>query len=346
MSMVVAAFRRGVDSLVARGVTEVDDAGFLSPPGLVDLDATFERYLNLLMREDRQHPLRIRVSLMIPAPSALADRVLSGPRELPPRLHVTHLKLFADGALGSRGGTLTHPYTDDPSTHGVQRMDQRSIRQWTERALDGGLDVATHAIGDAAVKETLDAYEAVLIERPGLDPRRMRIEHFSYASEADISRASRLGVILVVQPGFVWPDAQVNTMEQDRVGHSKAAQIYAFGGLLRAGACLAGSTDDFGLPESMFRHVHAVTRQSPDGSPPGGWQPQNRLTRLEGLRLFTRRWSAGGGTSRPPLAVGSPADWIVVSGDPLDSADGALEALSVERTVASRLFVFGTRDLD
>jgi predicted amidohydrolase YtcJ len=338
---VIAAFHEAVESLAARGVTEADDAGFLSPPGLVDLEASLERYLDLLSRADSGKPLPVRVGLMIPAPSALATRVLSGPRELSPRLHVTHLKLFADGALGSRGAALSHAYADDPSTHGVPRMDRESIEQWTRRALDGGLDVAAHAIGDAAVASVLDAYEAVLTERPSLDPRRLRVEHFSYASEVDIARAARLGVVLVVQPGFVWPDAEGHTMEEARVGGPGAARVYAFGRLVRAGARLAGSTDEFTLPEPIFRHVHAgVTRQNPEGTPPGGWQPENRLTRLEGLRLFTERQPAGGGPARPPLAVGGPADWIVVSADPLGGPEGALPGLRVHRTVAGGLVIF------
>ena len=338
---VIAAFRKAVESLAARGVTEADDAGFLSSPGLVDLEASLERYLDLLSRADSEKPLPVRVGLMIPAPSALATRVLSGPRELSPRLHVTHLKLFADGALGSRGAALSHPYADDPSTHGVPRMDRESIWQWAQRALDGGLDVAAHAIGDAAVASVLDAYERLLTERPSLDPRRLRVEHFSYASEADIARAARLGVVVVVQPGFVWPDANGQTMEQARVGGAGAARVYAFGRLIRGGARLAGSTDEFALPEPIFRHVHAgVTRQNPDHTPPGGWQPENRLTRLEGLRLFTGRQPAGGGPARPPLFVGGPADWIVVSADPLGSPDGALPGLRVHRTVAEGVVIF------
>ncbi len=338
---VIAAFRAAAESLAARGVTEAADAGFLSPPGLVDLDASFERYLRLLVRADAERPLPIRVDLMVPAPSALAEELLGRPHELSPRLHVTHLKLFADGALGSRGAALGHAYADDTSTHGVPRMGRDAIRQWSERALDAGLDVATHAIGDAAVGSVLDAYQEILAERPSLDPRRLRVEHFSYSSEADLERAARLGVVLAVQPGFVWPDDEGRTMEEARVGDRDAGDVYAFGRLLRAGARLVGSTDEFALPEPFFRHVHAaVTRQSPSGAPPGGWHPENRLERLEGLRLFTQWQPARGAPARAPLAVGGPADWIVVSGDPLACSDAALLELRIHRTVAQGRVIF------
>jgi predicted amidohydrolase YtcJ len=338
---VIAAFRAAADSLAARGVTEAADAGFLSPPGLVDLDASFERYLDLLVRADAERPLPVHVDLMIPAPSALAEKLLGRPHELSPRLHVTHLKLFADGALGSRGAALCHAYADDASTHGVPRMGREEIRRWSERALDAGLDVATHAIGDAAVGSVLDAYQQILAERPSLDPRRLRVEHFSYSSNDDLERAARLGVVLAVQPGFVWPDDEGRTMEEARVGDRGAGEVYAFGRLLRAGARLVGSTDEFALPEPFFRHVHAaVTRQSPSGAPPGGWHPENRLDRLEGLRLFTRWQPAGGTPAREPLAVGGPADWIVVSADPLACSDAALLELRVERTVAQGRVIF------
>jgi predicted amidohydrolase YtcJ len=338
---VVAAFQRAARSLAERGVTEVFDAGFLSPPGLVDLGAPFERYRELLRRADAEDPLPVRVNLMIPAPSGAAERALTGERQLSPRIRVTHLKLFADGALGSRGAALSHPYADDPGTTGVPRTTGPEIERWATRALDAGLDVATHAIGDAAVAATLDAYEHTLARRPDVAPRRLRIEHFSCAAPADMERAARLGVLLVVQPGFVWPDASGRTMEEARVGPERAARLYAFGSLARRGAVLAGSTDEFAAPEPLFRHVHAAaTRRSPSGGPPGGWHPDERLSRLDSLRLFTRFYPAGGGTPTGAHAPGVEADWIVVSADPRKVPDENLLRVRVHRTVRGGDVVF------
>jgi predicted amidohydrolase YtcJ len=338
---VVAAFRRAARSLAERGVTEVFDAGALSPPGLVDLGAPFERYRDLLRRADAEAPLPVRVNLMIPAPSGAAERALTGEHQLSLRIRVTHLKLFADGALGSRGAALSHPYADDPDTTGVLRMEATAIERWAVRALDAGLDVATHAIGDAAVAATLDAYERILARRPDVAPRRLRIEHFSYVAPADMERAARLGVLLVVQPGFIWPDASDRTMEEIRVGTERAARVYAFGSLVRGGAALAGSTDEFAVPESLFRHLYAAaTRRSPAGDPPGGWQPENRLSRLDSLRLFTRFYPPGGGTPTGTFAPGAAADWIVVSADPRHVPDEDLLSLRVHHTVRGGHVVF------
>jgi predicted amidohydrolase YtcJ len=203
-SEVMLAYGLAAEALAARGVVEVYDAGALAFPGVVALNADFARALVLLQRADSVAPLAIRVNLMVPAPSRLADSLLAGPRDwiLSPRIRITHLKLFADGALGSRGAALTHPYADQPGTRGVARMTTEEILRLSRRALDAGLGVATHAIGDEAVRRTLDAYEQLLRERPGSDPTRLRIEHFSYARETDLARAVRLGVVLSIQSNF------------------------------------------------------------------------------------------------------------------------------------------------
>ncbi|MFH1573326.1 MAG: amidohydrolase, partial [Acidobacteriota bacterium] len=193
---IVRAFRLGASAMAARGVVELFDAGFLACPGIVDVNADFERILELIRRTDKEQALPVRVNLMIPAPSVLADKVLADPdryRTISPRVRVTHIKLFADGALGSRGARLTHPYSDDPATRGVEWMPAAELRAQVGCAIAAGLDVAVHAIGDEAIRITLDAFEAALLERPDLAPGRMRIEHFSHASSEDMQRAARRG---------------------------------------------------------------------------------------------------------------------------------------------------------
>lgn len=317
-----AAFTMAAEALAAQGVVEVFEAGFLTPPGVVDLEDDLEPYLAALVAADAAAPLPVRVNLMIPAPSSLAEAVLADPgayREITPRIRTTHVKLFADGAMGSRGASLSHDFADDPGNNGVARMSTEQIRRWSERALDAGLDVATHAIGDAAVARTLDAYAELLAQRPGLAPGRLRIEHVSYVSEHDLERAATLGVVLSIQPNFVAPGPEGTTMEDERIGAAGAARVYAWGTLQRRGARLAFGSDYFTFPLAPLYTLHAaVTRADAGGLPAGGWHPAERLGREDSLRLMSTLVPPGGGAPHVhSLAAGEPADLVILSADPL-----------------------------
>lgn len=334
---VMEAFRLALRTLASRGVTEVYDAGFLAFPGVVGLNARFHRYLDLLRRVATEEMLPVRVNLMIPSPSALADEVVAHPRSFlsDRRLRVTHLKLFQDGALGSRGGALRQPYADDPSTRGVHRMTVEELAREVARALDAGLDVATHAIGDGAVGRALDAYESVLASDPEISPRRLRIEHFSHASSEDMERAARLGIVLVVQPGFIYPNDEGRTMEDARLGEERAKNAYAFGRLHRLGARLAGSSDDFAMPPPpLWSFYAAATRKNPSGLPPEGWHKEENLSREESLRLLTRLSPAGGGEPFDgQLRIGGAADCVVWSANLLAVPESEILAVRVYATL-------------
>lgn len=311
------AFRLAAEAMAARGVHEVYDAGFLAYPGVVALNIDFERYVTLLERVDAAHPLPIAVNLMVPAPSAFADSLTAHPDQYParsPRVRVTHLKLFADGALGSRGAALTHPYADDPSTSGVYRMTQDAILREARRAVDAGLGVATHAIGDGAVHRTLDVYAQLLHDRPDLDSRRLRIEHFSYVQEADFERAVRLGVVLSIQSNFNSPADERPSFGDKRVGRENSRRVYAWDRLERMGAWLAEGSDYYTAPGPALLGFHAaLTRHNAVGTRGGG--PAGRLV---AFRLHTTLDPSNGG---PPtqgwLAPGGPADLVILSANPL-----------------------------
>ncbi len=267
-SDVVTAFRLAARAFAERGVAEVHDAGFLAFPGVVDLSTDFGRYLGLLRRTDSLEPLALRVNLMIPAPSALAESLLAGGHQwqLSPRLRITHLKLFGDGALGSRGAALTHPYADDPSTSGVARMTTAEITDWSRRAIVAGLGVATHAIGDEAVKRALDAYQTVLGELRGLPPGALRIEHFSYAREEDFHRAAALGITLSIQSNFNSAAGDVPTFGGMRVGEANAPRVYAWRKLFELSARLMEGSDCFARPaEPLAGFLAAMMRHNAVG---------------------------------------------------------------------------------
>jgi hypothetical protein len=267
-SDVVSAFRLASNALAERGVTEVHDAGFLAFPGVVALNADFGHALRLLRRADSLEPLAVRVNLMIPAPSALAESLLAGrqQRQLSPRIRITHLKLFGDGALGSRGAALTHPYADDPATAGVARMTAPEIADWSRRALAAGLGVATHAIGDEAVTRALDAYALAAAEFGALPPGTLRIEHFSYAREEDFTRAVSLGVTLSIQSNFNSAAGDSPTFGGMRVGEANESRVYAWRSLFDLGARLVEGSDYFARPaEPLAGFVAAMTRRNAVG---------------------------------------------------------------------------------
>lgn len=324
-SDVVASWRLGASALAGRGVVRVYDAGVLALPGVAVLNTDFRRYVRLLAASDRAAPLPIAINLMIPAPSPYAEaalRMTAAQRRLSPNVRITHLKLFADGAFGSRGAALTHPYADDPHTHGVLRMTSREIAALTRRALDAGLDVATHAIGDLAVKEALDAYESVLRERPRTPRGRLRIEHFSYAREADFARAVRLGIALSVQSDFNSPRGTSPTFAEQRIGAEGAPRVYAWDRLDRMGALLVEGSDAFGALGAPLAGLHAgLTGINAIGE--RGDSPEVRAR----LLTLNTRWLAPGGR------LEAPVDSVVLSADPRTVA---VESLLSVRVLAVR----------
>jgi predicted amidohydrolase YtcJ len=269
----------------------------------------------------------------------LADSLL-GARQLvtvlSPRIRITHLKLFGDGALGSRGAALSHRYADDTTTSGVARMTTAQIADLARRALDRGLGVATHAIGDEAVRRTLDAYETLLHERPTLLPGRLRIEHFSYAHEQDFVRAARLGVIVSIQSNF-------NSLPEDnpsfgaaRLGAANESRVYNWARLRDLGAILAEGSDYFtspGAPLAGFiatlERKYAVGQALPDSG-----------ARRLAYRMNAVRFEPAGAAVGGVIAVGAPADLVAWSANPLSVARAELERVAATVVVnAGRVVV-------
>lgn len=336
---VMAAFRAGAEALAERGVVEIYDAGVLPVPGVVALNADFGRYLTLLQRADSAAALPLRINLMIPAPSPLADSLTAttdSARVLSPRIRITHLKLFADGALGSRGAALTHPYADDPHTHGVPRMTTEEITALSLRAVDAGLGVAIHAIGDEAVKRALDACERVLQARSGLDPGRLRIEHFSYAREEDFGRAVRLGLVLSIQSNFNSPAGEVPTFGGMRVGMANDPRVYAWDRLERMGARLAEGSDYFTRPgPALAGFIAGLTLHNAVGD--GRPDPDARLL---AWRMQATRVAPEGGAVPAAIQVGGAADLVILSGNPLAVPRSELAELRVLATISAGRVVY------
>jgi predicted amidohydrolase YtcJ len=232
-------------------------------------------------------------------------------------LRVGMLKGYTDGTLGSRTAYMLEPFHDDASTRGLPQYTVAQLDSLVSAADAGGLQVILHAIGDAGNRMALDAFErAARVNGPR--DRRHRVEHAQVLDRDDIPRFRALGVIASMQPTHATSDMR---WAEDRIGRERAVEgAYVWRTLLDAGAAVAFGTDFPVEPMPPVEGIYsAVTRQSREepGVPPGGWLPEQRLTREEAIRLYTAgsafaEWQE---TRKGTLRPGMLADFVVWSAD-------------------------------
>ncbi len=218
-------------------------------------------------------------------------------------------------------------------------MPPEFIRQVALDGLRQGYQVCTHAIGDRANRETLNAYAAALAEHPVQD-HRFRIEHAQLLAPEDIPRFAELGVIAAMQPTHCTSDMR---WVADRVGVRRAAGAYAWASLLRSGARIAAGSDFPVESHNPFLGIYAaITRQNTGGEPSGGWHPEQRLTRTEALRAFTldAAYAAFEEHTKGSLTVGKLADFIVIDRDIMTCPARDIPKTRVLRTVIGGQTVF------
>lgn len=199
------------------------------------------------------------------------------------RLYLRAVKLYADGALGSRGAALHAPYSDDPGNHGLLFEDDTALINKISRVVSRGYQANVHAIGDKANTQVLDAFEKVL--KYGNNGLRHRIEHAQVLRLEDIPRFEKMGIIASMQPMHATSD---KNMAEDRLGRSRIEGAYAWRKMLESGAVIASGSDFPVEPANPFYGLHAaVTRRDREGEPLKGWYPEERMTVAEALRSFT-----------------------------------------------------------
>lgn len=248
------------------------------------------------------------------------------------RLKIGAEKGFIDGALGSSTALLFEPYADDPTTRGLAQVSQAALKEAIKEAHRRGMQVAWHAIGDAANRMALDAIEAALRETPRRDHRH-RIEHAQVLAPADIPRFAQLGVIASMQPAHCISDMP---WTETRLGAERAKGAYAFRSLLDSGARIAFGTDwPVDSLNPMKGLYAAVTRQSLKGEPEGGWHPEQRLTMEEALRLYTlgSAYASFEEGIKGSLEAGKLADIVVLSQDILTIPAGGIMETEVVMTI-------------
>ncbi|MCL6699420.1 amidohydrolase family protein [Sphingomonas sp. NSE70-1] len=229
------------------------------------------------------------------------------------RLHLGGVKLYADGALGSRGAWLKHPYHDKVDTRGLQFLTDAQMLEQANAAASGGYQLAIHAIGDAANAQVISTYEKISATY-GKD-RRWRIEHFQIADPVDIPRLKSAGIIASMQPTHQTSD---RLMAEARLGHDRLKGAYAWQTVEKLGIPIAfGSDFPVESPNPFPGLAAAVSRQDMNAQPPGGWIPEERVTFEQALAGFTRGAAYAGfaETKIGTLDAGKWADFIIVDRD-------------------------------
>ena len=229
------------------------------------------------------------------------------------RLSVRSVKLYADGALGSRGAALLAPYSDDAGNSGLLFEKGANIEAMIRKANERGFQASVHAIGDAANKQVLDAFEKVQGGMPS--PHRNRVEHAQVVRLEDIPRFARLGIIAAMQPTHATSDMN---MAEDRLGKDRIRGAYAWQRFIKQGTPIAAGSDFPVELSNPFLGLHAaVTRQNAAGKPPGGWHPEQSFGLAQALRAFTldAAYAAHQENRIGSLEAGKAGDFILVDQD-------------------------------
>jgi predicted amidohydrolase YtcJ len=325
------ALAKAQDALVAFGITSIADMG-----------TSVEDWLTYRRAGDAG-ALRIRIfSYSAGVEPMLA---IAGGEPTPwlygDRLRMGGIKLYADGALGSRGAWLKSSYADKAGERGLRFMDDAKMGNLMTRAAMDGFQIAVHAIGDAGNAQVLDAYTELATTFQG--DRRWRIEHAQILDPADIPRFAKLGVIASMQPVHQTSD---RTMAEARLGPDRLAGAYAWNSLKKSGARLAfGSDTPVESPDPFAGLAAAITRADAQGEPFGGWRPEESVSRETALSAFTEGGAyasfAEGKTGR--IAPGLQADFILVDRDPMLATPSELRATQVLETWVSGRRVYARK---
>lgn len=288
--------------------------------------------------------LPLRVYALASGDSPAAEHYLAREPELNlgGRLTIRGFKVLLDGALGSRGAQLAAPYSDAPSDTGLVLMKDDAFRDLVRRATERGFQVATHAIGDRAVRRALDGYEAA---GPSIRALRPRIEHASVIQPQDLPRFSRLGVIASMQPVFV---GEYGRWALERLGPERIRWVMPIRQLIESGAVVSSGTDftasDTGNP--IMTLYALVTRKGADGKPEEGLVPEERVGLDQALRTMTQApaFAAFQENDLGTLALGRLADITVLSADARTTPPEHIRDLHVVATVVGGRVVYSASE--
>lgn len=256
-------------------------------------------------------------------------------------LTIRSVKLNCDGALGSRGAWLLEPYSDRPDTRGMATISMDTVLETSKAALSHGFQVCSHAIGDRANREILDRYEAAL-QAIGSDvDHRFRIEHAQHLHPDDIPRFNSLGVIAAMQAIHMSSD---RPWAIERLGEERIKSgAYVWQSLLRSGARIANGTDAPVEPLNPIPSFYAsVARKTLQGTPEGGYEAEEKMTRIQALRSYTldAAYAAFEEDIKGSVEIGKLADFTVFSKDLLEIPEDSILSTEVAMTIVGGKVVY------
>ncbi len=329
--------RHGMDQLLQAGYVSTHHAG---------VRADYLPAYQALAASDSL-PMRVEVMLAVGVPEApdVAEWTHRGPTADPEAmLQIRAVKAYYDGSLGSRGAKLLDDYADQPGHRGIAGAEYGFDPQATEAFIAAGFQAGIHAIGDAGNREVLDFYEAVFSRHPDARVLRHRVEHAQVVHPDDVERFGTLNLVASMEPGHAVEDSP---WAQERLGPERVRGAYAWRSLRQGGALLLFNADFTGTDWSPFYGLYAATtRQMKDGTPAGGWYPEEAVTAEEALRAYTV-WparSSGVEARTGTLEVGKWADLTVLDLDPLNTPTDSLLSGSVVMTLVGGAVRFDATD--
>lgn len=298
---------------------------------VADMGTTIEDW-QAFRRAGDNGSLTLRIMSYAAGPDQMT--LIAGARPSPwlydDKLRMNGVKLYLDGALGSRGAWLKQPYADDPKNTGLPLMAPAQLRNVLVRAAQGGFQPAVHAIGTAANAEALNAIGEIAESFDG--DRRWRIEHVQIVDPADLPKLAEHGIIASMQPVHQTSDM---FMAEARLGADRLGGAYAWNTILQLGGRLAfGSDTPVESPDPFAGFAAAITRSNAAGEPFGGWRPTERVNREQALSGFTADAAyAGFAEGRfGRLLPGERADFVMVDTDPLLATPDEIRATKVFET--------------
>jgi len=294
----------------------------------------------------REGKIKLRIYDAVRGPSADSSRLLSeGPTigDHEGRFSLRGIKVSFDGAIGSKGAALLAPYADHPTT-GFLKWREEDLLPMFEQALQSGIQLQVHAIGDRANREILNLYEKAFRNVPPGDRKiaepRWRVEHAQHVTAADIPRFAQLKVIPSMQPSHAISDL---LFLKSRLGLDRMGDAYAWQSFLKSGSPIAGGSDaPVERGEPMIEYYAAVARKTLEGRSGEGWHPEHAISRAQALKMFTI-WPAYATFEenlRGSIEAGKWADFTVLSQDILKVPEADILKTTCRMTIIQGEIVY------